>query len=166
MYGLNKMNERRMPQAALMEMGAEIGSDVPFCLAGGNCTVRGRGEIVTRNTLHATRCYILVVPDVKVSTKWAYEEYDKTIVDTPQLIVGNSNHLEPIVIKKYPIVQKVKDRLIELGCKYAQMSGSGPSVFGMVNEAGQGEKIIAEMKKDFPQSYLAQSIDRGVEEGL
>lgn len=164
LYGLNKMTERRMPQAALMEMGAEIGSDVPFCLVGGNCTVRGRGEQVKRNILHATRNYVLVVPDVKVSTKWAYEEYDKIIVNSPQLIVGNSNHLEPIVIKKYPVVQKVKDRLIELGCKYAQMSGSGPGVFGVAGEASRGEKIISEMKKDFPQSYLVQSVDRGVEE--
>ncbi len=158
LYGLNKMTECRMSNIELMELGAQIGSDVPFCLTGGNCTVRGRGESVTRNMLHATRSYVLVVPEVKVSTKWAYEAWNGE--------QGAKNDLEPVVVKKYPIIQKIKEKLLELGCSFAQMSGSGPSVFGTINESSQGEKIVAEMKKEYPQSFLVQSVDRGVEESL
>lgn len=162
LYGLNQMSGSPMSHVELVKLGAEIGSDVPFCLVGGNCTVKGRGELVARNMLHVTRNYVLVVPELRVSTPWAYEAWDASQMSNE----GVRNHLEPVVIKRYPIIQKIKDRLLEFGCSYAQMSGSGPGVFGIVAEKSAGEKIVSELKKDYPQSFLLKSVDRGVEEVL
>jgi 4-diphosphocytidyl-2-C-methyl-D-erythritol kinase len=164
LYGLNKMAGNPFSPNDLMDLGALIGSDVPFCLKGGNCTASGRGECVRRNPLHVARDYVLIVPDVEVSTKWAYEQWDK---ENSKFKNQNSkNDLEPVVIGKYPVIQKVKDRLKALGCGFIQMSGSGPSVFGVVNSPEQGEKIAAEMKKEYDRSYFVQSVDAGVAEVL
>ena len=164
LYGLNKMSGNQFSPHDLSDLGAMIGSDIPFCLKGGNCTATGRGECVRRNPLHVARDYVLVVPDVEVSTKWAYEQWDHQ--NSKFKDQSSKNDLEPVVIKKYPVVQKVKDQLKELGCGFTQMSGSGPSVFGVVNSPEQGMKIAAEMKKTYSRSYFVQSIEAGVEEVL
>jgi len=159
LYGLNQLTnpESRSTIHDLQELGSQIGSDVPFCLLGGNCTVRGRGEVVTRNPIHVSRSYVLVIPDVEVSTKWAYEAFDLSAK------MPTNNDLEPVVIAKYPVIGEVKQKLLELGCSSAQMSGSGSSVFGVVGTTALGEKIVAELKKEFPRTYLARSVDHGVE---
>lgn len=171
LYGLNKLStvDRRLSTVELMKLGEEIGSDVPFCLMGGNCTVKGRGDAVKRNMLYSTRDYILVVPEVEVPTKWAYEAWDASQMTNDPLDFargqmsneGIRNHLEPVVIKKYPIIQKVKEKLLSLGCTFVQMSGSGPSVFGI---APSGEKIVEEIKKEYPRSYVVRSVRQGIEE--
>jgi 4-diphosphocytidyl-2-C-methyl-D-erythritol kinase len=166
LYGLNRMvsEELRMPAAQLMKLGEEIGSDVPFCLVGGSCTVKGRGERVSRNPLPITRYYVLVVPEIEVSTKWAYEAFDQmTNSELRMPNEGIRNYLEPAVIKKYPIIQKIKEKLLALGCSYAQMSGSGPGVFGVTNDASAAEKIAVEMKNDHPRSFFVHSVGAGVE---
>jgi 4-diphosphocytidyl-2-C-methyl-D-erythritol kinase len=171
LYGLNRMTGTGLSLADLLKLGEEIGSDVPFCLTGGNCTVRGRGELVTRNTLHVTRAYVLVTPEVEVPTKWAYQAWDELQTSNIQLQnkfpgseTKTKNDLEAVVIKKYPVIQKVKERLKALGCGFTQMSGSGPSVFGVVNSPDQGERIVAEIKKEYPRAFLVNSALRGVEE--
>lgn len=172
LYGLNKMAGNILSGSELMKLGAEIGSDVPFCLVGGSCTVKGRGEIITRNPLPVTRYYVLVAPELEVSTKWAYEAFDQ--MTNPSTSLGTSselrmpnegirNYLEPAVIKKYPVIQKVKERLLALGCSYAQMSGSGPGVFGVVANTAAAEQVAAELKKNYPKSYAVHSVDQGVE---
>jgi 4-diphosphocytidyl-2-C-methyl-D-erythritol kinase len=168
LFGLNQLSAlgSRLSANELSELAAMIGSDVPFCLKGGNCTATGRGECVRRNPLHVARDYVLVVPDVEVATKWAYEEWDRITHYALRITNESHNDLEPVVIKKYPVIQKVKNKLKELGCGFTQMSGSGPSVFGVVNSPEQGKKIAAEMKKTYSRSYFAQSTDIGVEEIL
>ncbi|MDD4179654.1 MAG: 4-(cytidine 5'-diphospho)-2-C-methyl-D-erythritol kinase [Candidatus Margulisbacteria bacterium] len=170
LYGLNQLSlpALRVTNYALLELGAQIGSDVPFCLTGGNCTVKGRGEFVTRNPMSVNRTYIVVVPEVEVPTKWAYGAWDakyealntKSETNSKYQISNSKNDLEAVVIEKYPVIQKVKDKLLSLGCSFAQMSGSGPSVFGFPAD----EKTVAAMKQEFPRSYLARSVDCGIEE--
>jgi 4-diphosphocytidyl-2-C-methyl-D-erythritol kinase len=171
LYGLNRLTGAGLALAELLKLGEAIGSDIPFCLTGGNCTVRGRGELVTRNPLHTPRAYVLVTPDVEVATKWAYETWDETQTSNfklqnkfPGSETKSQNDLESVVVKKYPVIQKVKDKLKELGCGFTQMSGSGPTVFGVVNSPDQGERIIAALKKEYPRAFLVNSVERGVEE--
>jgi len=163
LFGLNQMAGKPLGSSELSELGAEVGSDVPFCLVGGNCLVKGRGENVERRTSKVERSYyVLVVPGIEVSTRWAYEEFDRKSIDSPQLIVGN-NQLEPVVAKKYPIIREIKEMLLNLGCSSAQMSGSGPSVFGEVKDASAGEKILSQIRSEYPKSYLVNPVPQGVE---
>jgi len=163
LFGLNQMTGGRLKRDELMKLGEQIGSDVPFCLTGGNCTVTGRGEHVKRTPFHGKRHFVLVTPDVEVPTKWAYEAFDQQPA-TRDSRPGTKNDLEAVVIKKYPIIQKVKERLVELGASYAQMSGSGPTVFGIVPDRATAELIVATLKPEFPRSYAVESVDAGIAE--
>ena len=149
LFGLNKLYGSPFARTRLMDLGAQIGSDVPFCILGGNCTVKGRGELVT--------------PEVEVSTKWAYEAFDKISNDKfPMSNEGVRNDLEAVVVNKHPVINKIKKLLIELGCRSAQMSGSGPTVFGEVRDEAIGEKAVAELTRNYSRSYLVKTVDEGV----
>ena len=170
LIGLNKMLGDRLSKEELLEIGASIGSDVPFCLVGGNAVVKGKGDILERRTLNLEprtsnleqKYYVLVTPPVGVSSKWAYEEWDRKTPNS-QLPTSN-NDLESIVIGKYPVVGEVKNKLLQLGCAFVQMSGSGSSVFGVVEDPEKGKRIALALKREYPNCFLVEKVDRGVEE--
>jgi len=166
LVGMNKMLGNKLSEKELLDLGASIGSDVPFCLVGGAGMIKGRGEIVERSEgIGVSRYYVLVTPPVEVSSKWAYEAWDKMFeVPSSKLNTSSNNDLEAIVIKKYPVIGEVKKKLLQLGCAFVQMSGSGSSVFGVVDRPQTGEKITTAMKKEYPNSFLVEKVDRGVEE--
>jgi 4-diphosphocytidyl-2-C-methyl-D-erythritol kinase len=162
LYGLNQLAEgsKHMSDEELMKLGAEVGSDVPFCLTGGTCLVEGRGEIVNQQEPWPKTFFILVCPDLQVSTKWAYEEFDNM-----HLNLGNEikNDLEPVVVSRFEEISKIKEKLLALGCLEAQMSGSGPSIFGTVKHKSDAEKILAKIKGDYARSFLVETVGKGVE---
>ncbi len=165
LYGLNRLLGTNLPAEELMGLGETIGSDVPFCLAGGTALVRGRGEIVERQKKEGLSWYyVLVVPPVEVSTKWAYAAWDEKEKGAGYGDRGaGENDLEPMVIAKYPIIDVVKRKLLALGCSYARMSGSGACVFGEVAAPEEGKKMALALRREYPNSFLVEPVDRGVE---
>jgi 4-diphosphocytidyl-2-C-methyl-D-erythritol kinase len=143
----------------LLKLGAQVGSDVPFCLTGGTCLVKGRGEIVEKLDPWIKNFIILVTPDICVSTKWAYDEFDNFHISAPE---GIENDLEPVVVSKYGIITEIKEKLLKLGCDNVQMSGSGPTVFGMVKDKSKAEDILREMKKNYSRSFVVEAVNDGV----
>jgi 4-diphosphocytidyl-2-C-methyl-D-erythritol kinase len=160
LLGLNQLFKIPFSDEELSKIGAEVGSDVPFCLVGGTCLVTGRGEKVAKLVPWHKTYIILVNPDIHVSTKWAYETFDDLHVNAPEEV---QNDLEPVVAPQYPVIGEIKEKLLKLGCSEAQMSGSGPTVFGKVKQKDEAERIIKLIKEEYPRCYLAETIDRGVE---
>ncbi|OGB87964.1 4-(cytidine 5'-diphospho)-2-C-methyl-D-erythritol kinase [candidate division WOR-1 bacterium RIFCSPLOWO2_02_FULL_46_20] len=158
LYGLNA--ECRMPNTELMKIGAQIGSDVPFCLTGGTCLVTGRGEVVEKQEPWPKSYFVLVCPDVRVATKWAYEEFDRMHLEVSPAI---KNDLEPVVVSRHEVITEIKDKLVSLGCSEAQMSGSGPSVFGVVRHKYDAENIYDKIKENYSKLFLVETVDKGVE---
>lgn len=160
LYGLNELSGRPMSDVELLNLGAEVGSDVPFCLTGGTCLVQGRGEVVDQQEPWPKTYYILVCPDLYVSTKWAYEEFDRLHLTVSEQI---KNDLEQAVISRYEEISDIKEKLLELGCSEIQMSGSGPSVFGAVRHRAEADEIFKKAKVDFDRVFLVETINKGVE---
>lgn len=162
LYGLNQMLESgsRMSDPELIKLGAGVGADVPFCLTGGTCLVKGKGEIVEKQEPWPKTYFILVCPDMHVSTKWAYDEFDRMHLNISGEI---KNDLEPVVVSKYEVVTEIKERLKSLGCSEAQMSGSGPSVFGVVRHKAEAEEIFDKINGEYPRSFLVETSDKGLE---
>ncbi|MDI6732133.1 MAG: 4-(cytidine 5'-diphospho)-2-C-methyl-D-erythritol kinase, partial [Candidatus Margulisbacteria bacterium] len=86
LYGLRQMtNDKSCLPAGrcqitndeLVQLSSQIGSDVPFCLMGGTCLVKGRGEIVTKLDPWPHTYFVLVNPGIEISTQWAYAEFDR-----------------------------------------------------------------------------------------
>jgi 4-diphosphocytidyl-2-C-methyl-D-erythritol kinase len=173
LYGMNQLQteDQRLQTEDLLKIGAQIGSDVPFCLTGGTCLVEGRGEILTPQEAWPQTFFVLVYPEFQVSTKWAYETFDvMSNGQFPMSNEGSSNDLEPVVASKFEEVIDIKERLLKLGCISAQMSGSGSSVFGIIGHEdkvkaqAQEEEILDKIIDDYPHSFVVETVDRGIEE--
>lgn len=131
---------------------------------GGTALAEGIGEKLT-SLNPAPDCYLLVAkPDIQVSTKYVYEHLDAEGIKKHPDIDGMveaiweeslqgildrmGNVLESVTVEKYPIIQKIKDRMRELGALNSLMSGSGPTVFGIFISERQAREAYVQMEKE------------------
>ncbi|MDD3253473.1 MAG: 4-(cytidine 5'-diphospho)-2-C-methyl-D-erythritol kinase [Lachnospiraceae bacterium] len=149
LFGVNKMFQLGLTTKQLMERGVKIGADVPYCILRGTALSEGIGEILTPLP-PMPQCQVLIAkPAISVSTKFVYENLhanDLRPDEHPDIdgiiaaihrkdIYGVSgklgNVLETVTVREYPIIQEIKDKLLEHGAIGSLMSGSGPTVFGL-----------------------------------
>lgn len=161
--GLNRLYDLNLSAEEMCETGARVGSDVPFCVVGGTCLAKGRGEILTRLKPLQSFSVILIKPRGEISTAWAYRTYDENpaAVHPPTaeilelLDAGNydaafpkfANVLEPVAVKKIPAIETYRKFLQANGVEVALMSGSGPTVFALADEV-TAEKVAAKFDGD------------------
>ncbi len=94
LVGLNRFWDLRLTQEELLQIGATLGSDVPFLLQGGTARGTGRGEILTYGKSPDPHWLLLVKPKVSVSTAAAYSRFTNKSVATKQTIDSVQQHLE------------------------------------------------------------------------
>lgn len=162
--GINRLFDLDCTLEELMKLGVQIGADVPYCVMGGTALAEGIGEKLT-SLNPAPDCYLLVAkPDIQVSTKYVYEHLDAEGIRKHPDIDGMveaiweeslqgildrmGNVLESVTVEKYPIIQKIKDRMRELGALNSLMSGSGPTVFGIFISERQAREAYVQMEKE------------------
>jgi len=151
----------RLSFDALSGMAAKIGSDVPFFLSGGAALVRGRGELVRPIPARTDLSGILVSPDVHSSTaeayrlvdRWQEAEKDGGTVWPPvsgleAMYAGPvaswrfGNSFTGPVSAVYPVIAEIISSLRENGASFAEMSGSGSSVFGLFEDEAHRDKAL------------------------
>lgn len=164
MKGMNELFELGCTQQDLMELGVQIGADVPYCVMGGTALAEGIGEKLTA-LAPAPDCFVLVAkPDINVSTKYVYEHLDAAGVEKHPDIDGMvkaiekgslqgvlermENVLESVTVPAYPIIDTIKSRMKELGALNSLMSGSGPTVFGIFTEEESARNAYEMLKDD------------------
>ncbi len=147
LFGMNRLYDLNLPMRELMNMGVEIGADVPYCIMRGTALAEGIGEKLTRLP-DMPFCHILIAkPPVNVSTKLVYENLDSTQIQSHPDIDGiieairlkdvalvasrMGNVLESVTVPLYPVIDNIKKDMMEHGAINAMMSGSGPTVFGI-----------------------------------
>ena len=74
---MNKLFNLNLEEKELIKIGRELGSDVPFQIIGKTALVRGTGEKITKINQTKEADILIIKPAIKISTKWAYEEFDK-----------------------------------------------------------------------------------------
>jgi 4-diphosphocytidyl-2-C-methyl-D-erythritol kinase len=149
LLGLNELFGARLPEAELMELAARLGSDVPFFIARSPGVCRGRGELVTPVTLDTKFHLLLLKPNFGVPTSWAYSRWkdacELPAIDyAPQQFAGVRfvNELERPVFEKFLFLAQLKTWLRrQPEVAVALMSGSGSTVFAVLREASDGEKL-------------------------
>ena len=163
LQGLNKLWSLNLSLDTLCEIGAQLGSDIPFCLRGGTMLAKGRGEILTPLPSFSQTYVVLAKPMLGVSTAWVYNNYDQSKVDKhpetamviEELQKKNSqgiaallcNVLESVTIKKYNEISLLKEKMLEFGASASLMSGSGPTVFGLVDTKEQAEELATRLEQ-------------------
>lgn len=161
--GMNHLFRLGMTEARLCELGARLGSDIPFCIMGGTMLATGRGEVLTRLPSFPRLSVVLAKPPVGVSTAWAYKTYDAGYdgphPDNEAMLAaiheGDAhkaagllcNVLEGVTEVEHPVIADYKRLMLEHGAMASMMSGSGPTVFGLVREKQQAWHLADTLKQ-------------------
>ena len=171
---LNDHFDRPLDLPALLALGAECGSDVPFCLTGGTARVRGRGEDVTPMTLGTVQHYVICKPPFGVSTPRLFrlsDEHPPTVRPDAQALIDRlkqdnakaagtllCNVLEPVAALLYPSILEIKADLLSRGACGAQMTGSGSAVFGLFPGEDAAKAACEALKNKEYAVFYAHSV--------
>lgn len=154
--GLNKLWQLGLSLDQLAELGAEIGSDVSFCVYGGTALAKGRGEIISPLPSPPTCWVVLAKPFIGVSTAEVYRQLNLDGIKHPNtekmieaIKEGNyagvcanlGNVLEEVTFKLHPEVALIKEQMKRFGADAVLMSGSGPTVFGLVQHDSRMQRV-------------------------
>lgn len=170
LVGMNRMFALKLSQEELMKRGVKIGADVPYCIMRGTALAEGIGEKLTRLPNTPEMHVLLAKPPVHVSTPFVYGnlkvnelEYHPDIDGQIQAIRDGDlytmaekmgNVLETVTIPAYPVIQDIKDCMMQQGAVNAMMSGSGPTVFGLFDDQQKAQKAYERML----ESGLAKNV--------
>lgn len=156
LMGLNDMLKINLPKIKLMDIGLRFGADVPFFISQSPAIATGVGENITRIKKMPKLPLVIVSPNIKVSTKWVFEKVEASNDNEPSsasasgdipvqfatkksIIRYLNNDLENVTSKIYPVVNDIKTILRKAGALACQMTGSGPSVFGIFSNKETAE---------------------------
>ncbi|WP_102693389.1 4-(cytidine 5'-diphospho)-2-C-methyl-D-erythritol kinase [Rummeliibacillus pycnus] len=155
--GLNTLWNLNLSIDKLAELGAKIGSDVSFCVYGGTAIARGRGEKIEHIATPPSCWVVLAKPTIGVSTAAVYGGLNIEEVKHPNTLqmrqaiedkdytllcstIGNV--LESVTLKLHPEVAVIKEQMSRFGADAVLMSGSGPTVFGLVQNKARVSRIV------------------------
>ncbi len=171
LVGLDLMWQLGLTQSELQDLGSELGADVPFCVAGGTCLGVGRGDLLSSlPTLEHLYVVLGKYRSLSVPTPWAYQRFrqkfghsyarDQQTLESRRKRVHAGgmvsaiaqrhgaeigqllrNDLEQVVLPEYPEVLRLKQQFQHAGTLGAMMSGSGPTVFALVESRSQAEQV-------------------------
>lgn len=171
--GLNKIWGLGLSMDELAEIGAEIGSDVSFCVYGGTAIATGRGEKIEHIPAPPPCWVILAKPQIGVSTAEVYRNLQLDRITHPnvdQMIrsiqhsdyegicrsVGNV--LEDVTFRMHPEVAHIKEQMRRFGADAVLMSGSGPTVFALAHHDSRMHRIYNGLKGFCEQVYAVRTL--------
>ncbi len=152
------------PAAEMNRMAASLGADVPFFLGGGTALGEGIGESLTPLPELSPKTIALFIPPQHVSTALIFSRFNLTKPALPskiQLFLQKSdfsdleNELENVTFALFPEIREIKRKMLQGGCDFVQMTGSGSAVYGL----GAQEKLAA-LASLWPGMILTRTIDK------
>ncbi|WP_336776690.1 4-(cytidine 5'-diphospho)-2-C-methyl-D-erythritol kinase [Paenibacillus sp. MMO-58] len=172
--GLNRLWQLNISEDELCRLGAELGSDVPFCVTGGTAIARGRGEKLERIS-NPPQCWVVLAkPPINVSTADVYGKLranelknhplTKEMVSAIErgsfsdICAGLGNVLENVTLDLYPEVLQLKESMQKLGADGVLMSGSGPTVFGLVSKEAKLPRIYNGLRGFCKEVYVVRML--------
>ena len=174
LFGVNKMFGLGLSKQELMERGVRLGADVPYCIMRGTALSEGIGEILTPLP-PMPQCRVLIAkPSVSVSTKHVYENLNLPSLgaeahpdidamraaiekkDLSGVVSQLGNVLETVTIPENPVIQTLKDKMMEMGADGSLMSGSGPTVFGLFTNQTAAQAAYEELRYGSSQDLAKQ----------
>lgn len=197
LVGMDLLWDLGLTQSELEELGAVLGSDVPFCIGGGTAIATGRGEQLSPlQSLDNLHIVLAKYRSLEVSTPWAYKTYRQIFgvnyiqdseglaaratafhseamvkaisnKNTTKIVQELHNDLEKVVLPAYPQVLQLRELFAsQAGVLGTMMSGSGPSVFAIVESQAQGEIVKQRVGEAIPDQDLELFVTRTIKHGI
>lgn len=159
---------------ALAELGAQVGSDVPFCTVCGTVMAEGRGERLRKLPDMPDCIFVVCKPEFSVSTPELYRKIDTVeIAQRPNhqlmesaLLSGDlekvahnlCNVFDPVVTQDHLELNYIKSLFHQYGAVGYQMTGSGSAVFAIVSEFEVAAVICNMLKENYPCVFIAKPV--------
>ena len=176
--GLNELWGLDYPLEKLLAIGAKLGADVPFCIAGGCCRATGIGTVLEEVKSALELHLVILKPCEGLLTKEIFgglklNEQTKH-PDTPgaakaaeagdveALIACMGNVLETPAMARRPQIARALEELEELGALHARMSGSGSAVFGLFADEAAAAHAAEVLGKQYRECFACESVADGV----
>ena len=172
----------RLDRQQLFALAAGIGADVPFCLAGGTVLCTGIGDILTPQAFLGEWPALLIKAPFGLSTPDVFRRFDQSKVPSrpdhdrflkalpqaewPGLAAGAGNVLESVAFGIHPQLAGIKEQLLSSGAMMAQMSGSGPTLFGIFSDRESRERAhrsLSGLTASGYTLYLADTVSTGTQ---
>ena len=159
----------------LARLGERVGSDVPYCVLGGTALAEGRGEVLTP-LAPLPRCWVVACkPDFPISTPELFAQADRVKLrrrpDTAGLVAALEaedlggvarrmyNVFEDVLpARLYTRVAEIKNVLIQCGALGANMSGSGPTAFGLFDRLEAAQEARACLAQRYRDTFLCETV--------
>ncbi len=162
---LDRMHDDALGAERLLEIGAALGSDVPFSLADSPLALAwGRGNRLLTHPGPGAAPALVVMPPAAVATGTAYERLSATIAAKPRPVRMDAhalaswdalarlahNDFERVVLPDLPVLEPVLATLRAHGARIARLTGSGSAVFGIFDQAGQADAAAVALRDAEP----------------
>jgi 4-diphosphocytidyl-2-C-methyl-D-erythritol kinase len=170
---LARLHDLHVPQTRLEELGARLGSDVPFFMYGGTALVEGRGEFVTPLPDVEPLWLVIARPPVSISTAAVFralttDDYGDTH-DTDAVVAAIrggmplpidrlSNTLEQTVMRRWPQVAATRDAILSAGAPLVRMSGSGPTLFSPFVSLKDAARVYESTRQADIETWLCHTV--------
>ncbi|MBO8178320.1 MAG: 4-(cytidine 5'-diphospho)-2-C-methyl-D-erythritol kinase [Bacillus sp. (in: Bacteria)] len=169
--GLNELWKLGLSLDELAQLGSQIGSDVSFCVYGGTALATGRGEKISHLPSPPNCWVILAKPATGVSTAEVYKNLNLQQIQHPntkgmieaiyeqnyeKVCEHVGNVLESVTLHMHPEVAHIKEQMKRFGADAVLMSGSGPTVFGLVQHDSRLQRIYNGLRGFCDQVYVAR----------
>lgn len=172
---LNQRSGKPFSPKELARLGERVGSDVPYCVLGGTALAEGRGEVLTPLP-PLPRCWVVACkPDFPISTPELFAQADRVKLrrrpDTAGLVAALEagdlggvarrmyNVFEDVLpARLYTRVAEIKNDLIQCGALGANMSGSGPTAFGLFDRLEAAQEARACLAQRYRDTFLCETV--------
>jgi 4-diphosphocytidyl-2-C-methyl-D-erythritol kinase len=196
LVGIDLLWDLGLTQGGLQELGAKLGSDVPFCISGGTAIATGRGELIAPLPILA-EIYVVLgkYRSLEVSTPWAYTAYRhefeheyaqesaslanrshrvhsgdlvRAIVAQDAVKIGGLlyNDLEKVVLPEYPLVSQLRTEFQRHPNLGTMMSGSGPTVFSLASSRAQADELYHQVRATITDPDLELFVTQVCDRGV
>ena len=171
---LNRHYGHPLSIMALAELGAQVGSDVPFCTVCGTAMVEGRGEKLRKLPDMPDCVFVVCKPGFSVSTPELYRKIDQIAIaqhpnhqamesallsgDLERVAAEVYNVFDPVVSAENPELNYIKSIFNTYGSVNQQMTGSGSAVFAILTEFEYAAVVCDMLKPNYPQVFIAKPV--------
>lgn len=172
---LNRATKAGLSDRELQKIGEQVGSDVPYCVTGGTVLAEGRGERLTPLPSLPKCVFVLCKPAFSISTPALFAEIDRHKLcrhpDTAGVqraleagdLAGVARRLYNVFEDVLPprqarVVREIKNRLITCGALGANLSGTGPTVFGVFDDEALAQGACEELRETYPDTFLCHNV--------